>query len=308
MSKSWFSDIQFEDSGSVLVKKTGHRFRLHLGLANDVFTWMTFYFFAQMWRFGRRITGHKHPVIAFTPDIPRPWYLIWPVLHVAGGRITNDMEKADIVMQFDDTTETQNDLPDVGDRVRTINFKCDDISKSRISRAFATVAGYDLEVDPTIYDGPIVEKSEINGAHDGRIIVGPITRQPGMSYQRLIDNSTNRGLVQDFRTVTVNGEPVVVFIKRRPLARRFQNENCEVVMKAPSEVFTQDELDVIRRFTKEIHLDWGGVDVLRDAADGRIYIVDANKTDMGPPFALPLGQKLKSTRRLARAFAEQFAS
>ena len=66
-------------------------------------------------------------------------------------------------------------------------------------------------------------------------------------------------------------------------------------------------MDIIRNFTKEIRLDWGGVDVLRDSADGKIYIVDANKTDMGPPIALPLGQKLRATRRLARIFAEQLA-
>ena len=52
------------------------------------------------------------------------------------------------------------------------------------------------------------------------------------------------------------------------------------------------------------NVDWGGVDVLRDRADGRLYIVDANKTDMGPPIALNLPDKLKATRMLAQAFRE----
>ncbi|MBB35184.1 MAG: hypothetical protein CME88_07510 [Hirschia sp.] len=308
MKKNWLTDFKLEGNGSVLIKKTGHRLQLDLHLAHDIFTWFCFYFFAQAWRLGRRLSGHKRPSIAFAPDKPRPWYLIWPVMHVAGARLVDDPAKADIVMQFDDSTASSNILPNVPDTARTVNFRCTDISKSRVSEAFETVAGYSLKVDPETYDGPMVDKSEINAAHDGRVIAGPIPREEGRAYQRLIDNTVAGGLVEDLRTCTVNGEPVLTFIKRRPIARRFLNENCEVFLVSPQDVFTADELDVIRAFTKEIHLDWGGVDVLRDASDGRIYIVDANKTDMGPPVALPLGQKLRATRQLARAFAGQFAS
>lgn len=307
MKNNWFTDFQLVGNGYFVVKKTGHRLRLDLHLLHDIFTWFCFYFFAQAWRLSRRLTGHKRPTIAFAPDKPRPWYLIWPVMHVAGARLVERTEDADIVMQFDDSTETDNTLPEVAETARTVNFHCKDISKSRVSEAFETVAGYGLAVDPETYDGPLVDKSEINAAHDGRVVAGPIPREEGRAYQRLIDNTVAGGLVEDLRTCTVNGEPVLVFIKRRPIGRRFLNENSEVLLKMPHEVYTQDELDVIRRFAKEIHLDWGGVDVLRDAADGRIYIVDANKTDMGPPVALPLGRKLRATRVLARAFAEQFA-
>ena len=306
--RNWFTDFQLEGDGSVLIKKTGHRLTLDLHLAHDIFTWFCFYFFAQAWRLQRTLSGHKRPKIAFTPDRPRPWYLIWPVMHVAGARLVTDLSQADIIMQFDDSTETAAELPTPRAGVRTVNFDCNDISKTRVAEAFDAVAGYNLSVDPESYDGPIVDKSEINAAHDGRIVAGPIPRVNGRSYQKLVDNSVPGGLVEDLRTCTVNGEPVLTFVKRRQISKRFLNENCEVFIASPKDLFTSDELDVIRRFTREINLDWGGVDVLRDARDGRIYIVDANKTDMGPPVALPLGQKLRATRRLARAFAEQFAS
>ena len=39
--------------------------------------------------------------------------------------------------------------------------------------------------------------------------------------------------------------------------------------------------------------------ILRDRADGRLYIVDANKTDMGPPIALPIPPKLMAVRMIA---------
>ena len=48
-------------------------------------------------------------------------------------------------------------------------------------------------------------------------------------------------------------------------------------------------------------MDWGGLDVLRDQPSGRIYIVDVNKTDVGPVIALSLKDKLKSTEALAKA-------
>jgi hypothetical protein len=93
-----------------------------------------------------------------------------------------------------------------------------------------------------------------------------------------------------------------VFVKRRPLAQRFANANTEVAMRRPDEVFSADEQVMIQRFAKRMGLDWGGLDVLRDMSDGRLYIVDANKTDMGPPTALPLEEKLEAARRLAGAF------
>jgi hypothetical protein len=42
--------------------------------------------------------------------------------------------------------------------------------------------------------------------------------------------------------------------------------------------------------------------VLRDRTDGKLYIVDANKTDMGPPIALNLADKVKATRMMRDAF------
>ena len=144
------------------------------------------------------------------------------------------------------------------------------------------------------------EKAEANAAHDGRVIEGPIDAAvPGKAYQRLIDNEIAGGLVEDLRCCLVGGTPIVVFRKRRPLERRFLNENVQVLLDEPRNCYSPDEIRVIERFAAEIGLDWGGVDVLRDRMTGRIYIVDANKTDMGPPVALKLGSKLRATRRMA---------
>jgi len=301
----WLSDFKYQD-GTLLVKKTGARIPMKLALLQDVFTWFTFYFFAQSWRIWRRITGHKRPTIAFSPDKPRPWYFVWPVMHVAGAKIISDTSKADIVFQFDDTTVTDNIVPETKPGAVLVNFECNDISKTLIAEVFAQAAGYDLAVDPMTYDGPIVEKSELNAAHDGRIIMGPMEPIEGKTYQRLIDNEIAGGMVEDLRTCIVGGEPTVVFRKRRPLERRFMNENKDVVLDQVDKVYSAEELDIIRKFAAGINLDWGGVDVLRDRNTGKIHIVDANKTDMGPPVALALGSKLRSTRRMAKGFAHAF--
>ncbi|KDA00306.1 hypothetical protein HPO_02792 [Hyphomonas polymorpha PS728] len=304
----WTDDFKLEE-GAILVKKTGHRIVPDLALAHSIFTWFCFYFFVQNWRTWRLLTGHKRPTMAFYPDKPRPWYFIWSVMHVSGARLVDDISTADIVMQFDDSTETANDVPAVKPGAHVLNFGCTDISKSRVSAAFEKASGESLAVNPTTFAGRMVEKSELNAAHDGRILEGPLDAPvEGKTYQRLIDNEIPGGLVEDLRCCLVGGSPVIVFRKRRPLERRFLNENVQVLLDEPRNCYSQEEIKMIERFAAEIGLDWGGVDVLRDRASGKIFIVDANKTDMGPPVALKLGAKLCATRRMARAFAEKFAS
>jgi hypothetical protein len=230
-------------------------------------------------------------------------------MRLAGGRLAPASE-ADVVMHFEDATWSPNAPPATKAGARLINFDCVDVSKSRIAAAFEAAFGYELALDPAAHRGPAVEKSELNGAHDGRIVACPSPARPGYVYQRLIDNrAAQRGgdgaeLVEDFRCPTVGGRPVCVFIKRRAIATRFANQNCEVELTTPERVFSPDEIARIGDFARRLGLDWGGVDVLRDRAEGRLYIVDANKTDMGPPIALPLSDKLAATRALARALCD----
>mgnify|MGYP001800027900 CR=1 FL=1 len=306
MSRNWLADFKYED-GAWLVKKTGHRIPVTRGLANDVFTWLTFYTLAQSWRSWRRVTGHKRPTIAFFPEKPRPWYFIWPVMHASGAKLISDPSEADIVFQFDDTTTALHAPPKSKPGAKLVNFGCHDISKSNVAEAFERAAGYNLLVDPRTYTGTMVEKSEKNACHDGRILEGPIEPVADKTYQVLVDNEIPGGLIEDLRCCICGGEPAIVFRKRRPIGRRFLNENAEVLLDAPKNCYTEDEIAVISRFADEIGLEWGGVDVLRDNASGKIYIVDANKTDMGPPVALKLGDKLKATRRMAKAFVAAFA-
>lgn len=294
----WLRDFQFGLT-HLVVRKTGARVPYSRFVIADVWAWFSYFAAAsRMKPMGPPFT------IAYAPERARPWYLIWAVARVAGARLVKEPTSADVVMHFEDSTYSPNDPPGRLKRDATlVNYRCRDVSKTRVSEASATALGAPLAIDPTTYVGSAVEKSEINAAHDGRIVQCPMNASPGRAYQRLIDNrAENPELVEDLRTITVGGKAICVFIKRRPVSKRFLNTNSETVMREPEDVFTPTELESIAAFTRAMGMDWGGVDVLRDRADGRLYIVDANKTDMGPPLPLPLPDKLIATRKLAHAF------
>ncbi len=294
----WLRDFEWGLTG-LTVRKTGARVPYSPSIIKQVSAWFRFFFAAQ----GIEPQA-PHFTIAFTPERARPWYLIWAVSRAAGAKLAHEASQADVVMQFEDATYSPNSPPSqLKPGAKLINFGCSDVSKTKVSRACAAAFGNPLAIDPLTHVGEAVEKSEINAAHDGHIVRCPMKPIAGRVYQRVVDNrGLDPELVEDLRTCTVGGKAACVFIKRRPVSRRFINTNTEVLLRAPEEVFTPDELRQITAFTREIGLDWGGVDVLRDRSDGKLYIVDANKTDMGPPITLNLPDKLKATRMLAAAF------
>lgn len=246
------------------------------------------------------------PIIRFAPDPVRPWYLIWPAMVIMGGRPATARETPDLWMHFEDQTQSHPIVLPLSS-VPNWNFQANNLSKSAVALAFEAAFGYPLAVDPETGAGTCVEKSEMNGVHDGCIVSLPCVRQQGKVYQRLVDNRGTDGAVEDLRTPTVKGKPACVFIKRRPVERRFSNDNTECILREPNEVFSAGELAAIARFCAILHLDWGGLDILRDAQSGLIYIVDANRTDMGPPIALPLRDKMKSTRAIGQLLRDTIA-
>lgn len=293
----WLRDFEFGLTG-LTVRKTGARVPYSPSVLKQVSAWFAYFLAA------RRIEPLSPPfTIAFAPERARPWYLIWAVARAAGAKLVKDAAQADVVMHFEDATYSPNDAPArLKAGARLVNFRCTDVSKTNVARATAAAFGNQLAIDPQLFDGDAVEKSEINAAHDGRIVQCPTAPAPGRVYQRVIDNRIDADLVEDLRTCTVGGKPVCVFLKRRQVTKRFLNTNTEVLLRTPEDVFSPEEIAQIGAFTREIGLDWGGVDVLRDRADGRLYIVDANKTDMGPPISLNLPDKIKATLMLRDAF------
>src|SRR5260221_4811543 len=293
----WTSDFTFAGR-TVTVKKTGARVVVDRATLSAFAQWFAFYLPVRA-KAAAMSCLRPGPRVWFAPDVPRPWYLIWAAAAWSGARIAQSPSEADAAFYFDDVTHGRPPAPVTG---RAFNSQCLDVSKSRVAAVFEDIFGYPLALDPERHLGVAVEKGEANGVHDGHIVPCPRPRSPGRVYQRLIEN-IDGGHAVDLRTPFVGGRPVVVFVKRRPIEERFANHNSSVALARPEAVFSAAEIERLSAFARAMKLDSGGLDVLRDPASGRIYVVDVNKTDM-PPIVLPWRDKLRAVSRLAAAFRE----
>jgi hypothetical protein len=284
----------------VRVPGTGADLKLDWLLITDALRWMTYYAMVRVcgwWNGWRRPSGLK---LYFTPAPPRPWYIAWAACVWAGIGFAAKPEDADAAFYFKDQTWGR---AEPQPRLRVLNGTCTDISKSRVAAVFEDVFGYPLALDPTTWEGIAVEKGEKNGVHDGRLVQCPTARQPGKTYQRLIE--TGDGIwAQDLRTPCVGGRPVLVFVKGKLAAERFSIQNKTVTVKRPDEVYSDTEIAAITRFCFAMGLDWGGLDILREKISGRLYVVDVNKTDTGPAVILSWKDRIQVTSLLANALKE----
>src|SRR5581483_11176652 len=165
-----------------------------------------------------RVRRLKAPfTIDYTPQHAGPWYLLRGAALWAGFGSARTPRQADATFYFEDSTQGSRQA---GAR-RLFNGRCTDISKSRVAEVFAEVFGYPLRVDPKLASGPIVEKAEKNGVHEGGVVIAPLTPRNGYAYQRLVDTIGTDGLAHDLRTPCVGGAPIVVWEKTKPANRRF---------------------------------------------------------------------------------------
>jgi len=290
---AWWRDFKWSARG-VQIYEFGAEVSWGFALFKVLPAWLRYY----ATRKSRNVRSRTAFNIAFLPSRPRPWHSIWSALGAAGGQMTETARHADAVFFFDERTRSKPPRrPDP--LVPDFNFRCVDTSKSRVAQDFEIIFGYALAIKPERHQGLMVVKSEINGRQDGRVIDGPHLPEPGFAYQKLIDNCIEGNQVEVFSCPTVRGEIPLVYVMRRDLKRRFSNRDKTVFIANASAVFHSEELLNIRYFCAAIGLDWGTIDVLRDKTDGRIYIVDVNKTDIGPPLALPLQDKLRAVDILA---------
>ncbi len=296
---------EFKINGNELVAtETGAAIPITPSFAREVLRIASFVWLVNAVRATRVVRGREPRArISFFPKKPRSYYAIWPVCQLADVKITDDPAEADLHFYFEDREflTAQRDAPSARP---AFNIGCFDIRKSVVARIFEETFGYSLAIDPRTHEGLAVEKSEGNGKHDGRIVECPIA-EPARDqvYQRLVDNTFDGNEHIDIRTPIVGGKIPFVYIKRRSRDVRFSNDNHRVDLAETNTLLSKREQEQIIDFARAMRLDFGGLDVLRDRGDGRIYIVDANKTDMGPPSALSAQNKLKAMRGLADAFA-----
>ena len=296
----------FEITGNqIIAKETGAQIPVTSDFVREALRIASFVGVVQGVRASRYLRGREPRArISFFPKKPRSYYAIWPVCQLADVKIVDDPAEADLHFYFEDR-EFLTAPPRAPSDRPAFNAGCYDIRKSVVARVFEETFGYGLAIDPRAHDGPAVEKSEANGKHDGRIVQCPLASpRTDRVYQRLVDNTFDGRDFVDIRTPIVGGKIPFVYLKRRTREGRFSNDNHRVDLVDADAMLSRSEQEKIVAFASGMALDFGGLDVLRDRADGRIYIVDANKTDMGPPSALPGADKLKAMRGLADAFGD----
>lgn len=296
---------EFEISGNqIIAKETGAQIPLTTGFLRDAWRIASFVGIVQGIRAVRMMRMRAPRArISFFPNRPHSYYAIWPVCQLADVKIVADPTEADLHFYFEDREFLTGPRMAPSNKP-AFNIGCYDIRKSVVARVFEETFGYGLSIDPAAHDGLAVEKSESNGKHDGRIVSCPLAApRRDRAYQRLIDNTFDGREFVDIRTPVVGGKIPFVYLKRRTRALRFSNDNHRVDLVDADAMLSGEEQSKIADFASAMALDFGGLDVLRNRDDGRIYIVDANKTDMGPPSALAGADKLKAIRGLAGAFA-----
>ncbi len=291
---------------TIHVRQTGADIRVDWALLRSALAVVQINF----WIFFSGLRRTKNGTMAFFPQRSGPWYNAWMIARLAGLKNVKDPAKADHIFIFDDST-----LSDAADGaphdIALINANIRDISKTHVAEVFTRVFGYGLAIDPLVYEGRAVQKSNKNGTHDGVLIECPIAPdaiQPDSAYQRYVDTSRDGGkTTEDLRIAYVFGDIPVVFHKWKNFDHQFSTSYLRTDVKMTEDVFSAEETALLIRFCQMMGLDFGAVDVMRDFTDGRLYVVDVNKTCM-PVLSLPMEEQRKAMRRIADVFRRALLS
>jgi hypothetical protein len=258
----------------------------------------------------RRQTGAPGTVLLhpFRPHIEDDYSLTLIACRL-GLRLTTDhRHECAAAMYWHDTTRRPLSplLEELAASLPVINLRGNDISKTRVDAAMRDAFGYGLAVDPLTTPGPLVEKADTNAMHDGRIAVGPLaTMTPGRVYQRLIRGRIVGGLVEEIRVPIVGERVPFVHLKYKkaddPLALSIRGGVAE-----PTSVLEGHEIASLLHFARIMGIDFGELDVMRDHADGRVYVFDANNTPCVRFVGVSAADRRATVECLAAAFDEAF--
>ena len=223
---------------------------------------------------------------------------------------TDPRHECAAAMHWHDTTRRPRNpvLEDRAMSMPVINLHGNDISKTRVDAVMRAVFGSGLAVDPLTTHGPLVEKADANALHDGRIVAGPLsTTTPGRVYQRLIRGKHVGPLVEEMRVPVVGERVPFVHLKykkgRDPLALSVRGTIVE-----PSAVLEPYECASLVRFAHVLGIDFGELDAMRDHADGRLYVFDANNTPCVRFVGVSAADRRATVDLLAEAFDDAFLS
>ena len=265
------------------------------------------------WNIGvsSRVLARRARTVLFYPVKPHRWAMDYQLCTLLGYRITSDPSQPyDAAISRQAATFLKPEvLETLGVQVsKIINARAVDTSKHTSARSFAKVFGYELEIDPMSYHGPILVKSNLNATKDGRIVDGPLSNesiQQNYVYQKLIDSRCeSSGLELNYRVPIIgNSIPCVVLLFSNE-SERFIADCRYAWFEKSANVFSAREIEKLLLLAHELHIDYGEFDVLRDR-DGFIYVVDVNPEPGGATArALSDVDAKRFLQRYARSFGK----
>ena len=284
---------------------TGVEIPLNLTFFKSAIPVVRFNSYLLLKKYKRSLTRKPHlATLAFYPQPSGPWYNAWLAARMSGIDVVKDPHLADAVFVFDDKTESETgETLDQSLKAKAINQRIDDISKNRVAEVFKSVFDYSVDIDPLTYQGKAVQKSDANATHDGQVVECPLAPdaiKEGSVYQKLIDSTFDGARSEDLRMAYIGGEIPVVFRKYKVIEKRFGTDYDHVDVWTADEAFSKTEQSDLINFCDAMGLDFGAIDVMRDKDDGRIYVVDVNKTCM-PVLCLSQKSQRRAFRLLSGA-------
>ncbi|GGI04222.1 hypothetical protein GCM10011354_08030 [Egicoccus halophilus] len=248
--------------------------------------------------------------ILFQPATPSRHQIAWRLLLLCGYRMVESSdERHDVVFAHDPRT-SHPPVRVAGNRAaRIVNADATDVAKRTVAARFAEVFGYALHVDPTTHQGPAIRKSNENYRHDAVVVTCPYRPAPDedpdeVTYQRYVDTRAADGCFEDLRVPVYDGQVPLVYRKHHPdTATRFSEFAHSEVVLDPRTLLSAQELARIGELARALSVDYAEMDVLRDTADGRIYVVDVNPTPAGLYKGFTQQQRRLALQTLRPAFA-----
>lgn len=251
--------------------------------------------------------GFQLQSIVVYPDFPSKKTTIFKIANHLGFRITNKLiRNPKLVIYFEDITHGATASLKQHYSTYCLNEKCIDISKRRVDQVHLNVFGYNTFIDPREFVGKAVQKSDVNALHDGKIITCPLAEVEANSvYQILLDNQVDENYVVDFRVPVMRSSIPFFYKKFKTHAVRFTNEVSYATLHQTNEEFSDEEQKLIISFAREMGVDFCELDIIRHR-NGKLYIIDVNKTPYGPPSGLK--EKGLAVTLLSEAFRKEFLS
>lgn len=254
--------------------------------------------------------------VLFHPEFPTmEGYTLVALLHELDWQgVLSPEEGFDFAVHWADRTWMDADplLDALAERLPVWNIDCTDISKRHVDAVQRAIFGHGAEVDPRTWHGRCAVKTDENACGRGGVVDCPIDDpDPRMVYQRLIP-CTEQGRTMNYRVPVIAGTlPLCYVLDRAPIVEHLKTEATACRLVETDDLFSPEEQHRILAFCDALGMDFGELDVLRDDADGRLYIIDANKTPAGMGIAYrhrwTPAQRREALRRLADAFARAVA-